>query len=39
MGMPPALAMYANGLHQHAKAKKALIDAATTVEQADAIQW
>jgi hypothetical protein len=39
MGMPVALAQYAAGLHEHAKGKKALIDAATTITEVDAIQW
>lgn len=39
MGMPPALAMFANGLHQHARDKKALIEAATTIGDVDAIVW
>lgn len=39
IGMPAALAMHANQLHQHGREKKALIDSATTIEAVDAIQW
>lgn len=39
LGMPVALAQYAAGLHEHAKAKKAEIIAATTIEEVEAIQW
>ncbi|SEO64673.1 DUF4376 domain-containing protein [Nitrosovibrio sp. Nv6] len=37
--MPDALASYALDLHNHAKAKKAEIDACTTIAQVEAIQW
>lgn len=39
LGMSPALAMFANALHVHAKTKKDLIEAATTVEAVAAIVW
>lgn len=39
LGMPVALAQFAAGLHEHGKAKKALIDAATTIGEVDAVQW
>jgi len=39
LGMPVALATYANTIHQHAIEKKALIDAATTVAEVEAITW
>lgn len=39
MGMPVALAMFANGLHETARAKKDLIDAATTIEEVEAVTW
>lgn len=39
MGMPVALAQYADQLHQTAKTLRAQIDAATTVPQVEAITW
>ena len=39
LGMPAALAIYANTIHQHARDKKALIDAATTVAEVEAVTW
>lgn len=39
MGMPVALAMFANGLHETARQKKDLIDAATTLEEVEAVTW
>jgi hypothetical protein len=39
MGMPVALAMFANGLHETARAKKDLIDAAETVEEVETVTW
>ncbi|OZA06754.1 MAG: hypothetical protein B7X95_01370 [Methylophilaceae bacterium 17-44-8] len=39
MGMPVALAMFANNLHETARAKKELIDAALTVEEVEAVTW
>lgn len=39
MGMPVALAMFANTLHEAARAKKDLIDAATTIEEVEAVTW
>lgn len=39
MGMPVALAMFANGLHETARAKKDLIDAATTIAEVEAVTW
>lgn len=39
MGMPVALAMFANTLHETARAKKELIDAATTIEEVEAVTW
>lgn len=37
--MPVALATYANTLHQQAKTVKALINAATTITEVEAITW
>jgi hypothetical protein len=39
VGMPVALAMYADQLHQTAKTLRARIEAATTVPQVEAIAW
>lgn len=39
LGMPVALAVFANGLHETARAKKDLIDAATTIEEVEAVTW
>jgi hypothetical protein len=39
VSMPVALATYANGLHQQAKTVKALIEAATTIEEVEALTW
>lgn len=39
IGMPVALAQYADQLHQTAKALRAQIEAATTVAQVEAIAW
>jgi hypothetical protein len=39
VSMPVALANYANTLHQHAKTKKTLINAATTITEVEAISW
>lgn len=39
MGMPVALAMFANSLHETARAKKDLIDAATTIAEVEAVTW
>lgn len=39
MGMPVALAMFANILHETARAKKELIDVATTIEEVEAVTW
>lgn len=39
IGMPAALASYALELHNHAKVRKAEIDAAATVTAVDSIQW
>ncbi len=39
VGMPVALATNANNIHQLARDKKALIDAATSIEEVEAIEW
>lgn len=39
VGMPAALAMYANSLHEHAKGLRAMIENAATVEEVTAIDW
>lgn len=39
MGMPVALALYAKQLHEHAQTRKAEIDAATTIEDAESVHW
>lgn len=39
LGMPVALAMFANGLHETARIKKDLIDLATTIEEVEAVTW
>lgn len=39
MGMPVALAQYANSLHETARTLRAQIDAATTPEAVEAITW
>lgn len=39
MAMPVALAQYGQQLHAHAKSRKDAIDAATTIEEAEAVQW
>lgn len=39
MGMPVALAMFANTLHETARTKKELIDSATSIEEVEAVTW
>lgn len=39
MGMPVALAQYGQQLHAHAKTRKDAVDAASTIEEAEAVQW
>lgn len=39
MGMPAALAVYANTLHETARDLRAQIDAATTISEIEAITW
>ncbi len=39
MGMPVALALFAKALHETARARKDLIDAATTVAEVEAVAW